>query len=331
MQHNLSRNFSEQSFVTAVNVFSSIKTSFTNPKIKIMAIRYIFQYKETTRWKRCAPTDTQLIDACIFLIPNLDQKYITEIIDIITTFAPTHRQYFLDSIQTKNIERKIDLPNKIPNKTIYQDSQNVHNSKLNESVIECLETLHKKYSEKIKTYDIQTIQQILCLKYTDHNIEIISGIDYILESISVFGKSQISLLNAFLYIWLFILDNPSDDIELRLIEELKEMKGLCSTGHLARLINVMQGFTQDENLIIKISNVDQINAVVKNYLTTELQRCDDEKVLDGMLTGDEKFVEFIRQKVSEKIFTWQQEYGKENLDVIAKTINHFSKTIVYEV
>ena len=47
------------------------------------------------------------------------------------------------------------------------------------------------------------------------------------------------------------------------------MTKYCTTGHLSRLINVLQGYTDDKKLSIVISDEQQIKAVIYNYLDTE--------------------------------------------------------------
>ena len=44
-----------------------------------------------------------------------------------------------------------------------------------------------------------------------------------------------------------------------------------------------EGFTEDEKLCIRISNLDQCNSVIRKYLNDSLSTCTDEKVLEGMM------------------------------------------------
>ena len=71
------------------------------------------------------------------------------------------------------------------------------------------------------------------------------------------------------------------------------MHRYCSTRILSGLINSIQGFTTDDNLIIKMSSEEQYKTVIYNYLDKKLKECDDEKVIDGMFDKDQYFLNFI--------------------------------------
>jgi hypothetical protein len=162
--------------------------------------------------------------------------------------------------------------------------------------------------------------------YPENKELISSTTEYIIENTALFGKRNISMLDGYIALWLYITEHKSrKDLELRLLEEMKEMKKQCTTGHIARFMNVIQGFTDDENLMIRISNKDQCQAVITNYLTSELSKCDDEEVILGMTDGGAKFISFIKEIVNRKIPDWEREYGKEMLPEIFKIINNFVK------
>jgi len=151
------------------------------------------------------------------------------------------------------------------------------------------------------------------------------------ESSAVFGNNMVSLLDVFLALCLWISDSPSKvDLELRLFDEIKEMEGQCSTGHLARFVNVMQGFTDDPELCIRISSKDQCISVVRTHLNRKLSECKDENVIDGMLDGSQAYIRFLRKCVSEKIVEWVKEYGKEILDFLPGVVNKFAGTVVFK-
>ena len=65
-----------------------------------------------------------------------------------------------------------------------------------------------------------------------------------------------NLSNIFIKLWSYITENEyCDAMKERLLEELEEMSGTCSTGFLSRLVNTLSGFG---NLSIRISFDDQI-------------------------------------------------------------------------
>ena len=164
-----------------------------------------------------------------------------------------------------------------------------------------------------------------------HYVLISSSLSYIRTSVATF-RINITLEQLFKALWFWILEHEhANELELRLMEELGEMRGYCTTGHLARLMSVIQGFTDDENLQIRITNKEQCNSVIRHYLTKKLQECKDEDVLDGMVDGNDEYKQFIRLKVSEKIAEWEDDYGNDFLQNIAKIVNDFARTEVFEI
>ena len=96
----------------------------------------------------------------------------------------------------------------------------------------------------------------------------------------------------------------------RLAEELVDMNGLCSTGHLSRLINVIQGFPDTpEDLKIKINPKDEIYASIQSYLNSEIQNSENsEQLLDYMIDGNQEYLKFIIDKMRIKKVMLEKEY-----------------------
>ena len=73
---------------------------------------------------------------------------------------------------------------------------------------------------------------------------------------TLYSKYSSNLSNIFIKLWSYITENEyCDAMKERLLEELEEMSGTCSTGFLSRLVNTLSGFG---NLSIRISFDDQI-------------------------------------------------------------------------
>jgi hypothetical protein len=285
-----------------------------------------------------------------------NRECMNEIADIMHEYGPgTYGMILLERI--RNLDGPVfrpetrveDLRSNIKpiKKTVYADSQNVHNSKINQSVIKVLTHLYNKFKNTInlqgvskaennsfKNSCIDNIGDILISKYPVKKELITKSTEYIKNSIAMFGNNDepISLKDAFISIWHWISSNQhKDELESRLLEELKEMNGQCTTGHIARLMNVIQGFTEDENLSVRISDEEQCNAVIRKYLTNELSKCTDDKVLEGMVEGTDNYVRFLRRKIADKLLLWQKEYGKDILDHVASITNDFAKVAVFTI
>lgn len=94
-----------------------------------------------------------------------------------------------------------------------------------------------------------------------------------------------------------------------------DMNGLCSTGHLSRLINVIQGFPDTpEELKIKMNPKDEIYASIQSYLNSEIQKSENaEQLLDYMIDvnpiNKNKYLKFISDKMRIKKVLLEKEYG----------------------
>jgi hypothetical protein len=83
---------------------------------------------------------------------------------------------------------------------------------------------------------------------------------------------------------------------------------------------VIQGFTEDPDLCITISDLAQIKAVISNVLQKILSVA-PEKVMDSMIEEDQTiFGKFIIIKMNEKIPKLVEEYGDENNEKIYEHI-----------
>ena len=169
-----------------------------------------------------------------------------------------------------------------PTKTIFENAQNVHTEEIEDSVLEAIEflsTIETKTITGIKgspyinfEYVKKQIDIILqkqkpknVLKYDTeyknfkHKKDSINiSLNRIYLDRALYSKFNYSLINILLKIWTYICSHKSEiEMKNRLLEELLEMSGTCSSGFVGRLVNVISGFG-DFNL--RISFRDQIIA-----------------------------------------------------------------------
>jgi hypothetical protein len=340
MQQQLSQYYTPQGVSLALNIYNYPSE---NPSLRVKALRYLLtHYGKIYR----PPKLEQLIQRGMELFEEFfrskNRESMFEVADIINTFStdPRMRRRCLERIREyDNPPRNVSPPRgrrkPIP-KTVYKDTQNVHNSQVNNTVIRASKTLFEKYKEVIRAlpsvYYLENIEKSLREKYPSQKEIISDSVEYIKTSTASFY--EITMSEVFISVWLWICDQEKfvPELEQRFIDEMKEMKGYCTTGHLARLINVIQGYTEDENLCIRISDIDQCRAVVRQYLSEELKNCRDEKVLEEMIGEDgdkSNYTGFIRKSVSKKLLDWQKEYGKSMLTDIAVVVNEFAGTKVF--
>jgi uncharacterized protein with HEPN domain len=291
------------------------------------AVKYQYMYGNRNR---CCKSKMELELFCVKLFNDnkniKSRRYIClDIIDILFEFNQSVVNRLVEEL--RNIERNeinnivvpVMFKNKI--KTVYNDSQNVHTSEINNSVKNSVIKLLSWYKnfrnngfkefDEIKNYFIENYD----------NINIRNVLKRIENDISSFNI-EITLKDVFvaLYNWILLNDNKNE-LEKILLDEMYEMDGYCATGHLSRMINVTQGFSED--FCVNISIKEQCNAVVSNYLNKKLQESGDNEILDGIMYKSEKYLNFIEKCIVEKIDEWKIEYGDEFINNISIVVSKF--------
>jgi hypothetical protein len=89
---------------------------------------------------------------------------------------------------------------------------------------------------------------------------------------ALYSRYNFTLRHLLLKVWSFIASHEyNDTLKQRLLEELVDMSGTCSTGFASRLINVLSGFG---DFSFRISWVDQIIANFKGRLNAYARNID---------------------------------------------------------
>jgi hypothetical protein len=206
--------------------------------------------------------------------------------------------------------------------TVYGDKQNVHNSKINKSVLEAAVQLNKKAisylnGKKFPTWN-QLIQEMKNIYKNDLNF-VKKPLDRIFIDVGTYNiHKNLSTILISLWVWIKYQKNPYS-LYQRLYQELLESTNLCGSGHMSRLINVIQGFTDDPLLQIKITDKDQCYAVVKNYINNLLEKNED--MLDNMINQNQEFIDFITIKINDQKNEWNKIYGDEFSKYINEVVN----------
>lgn len=214
--------------------------------------------------------------------------------------------------QIKELEtrQRIILKNHNRKNTVYTDTQNVHNNMINESVINISKKMQTNPSIMTRLINIQVELQENYKDYEVNKEKILSSLERINNDSAVF-KDGITINETFNKITNYISNSPyRKELIQRLAEELVDMNGLCSTGHLSRLINVIQGFPDTpEDLKIKINPKDEIYASIQTYLNSEIQNSENsEQLLDYMIDGNQEYLKFIIDKMRIKKVLLEKEY-----------------------
>lgn len=206
---------------------------------------------------------------------------------------------------------------KIGAKTIYDDSQNVHNSVINDQVnVFLTKMLDPSVQNPMKNF--KDVNHEISVKIRDprsgFSQKIKNTIYKTLSRISVdtasFTKYNATLAEILCHVWsrihskeLFDIDT-TELLENRLFDELSDMSDTCSSGHASRFVNV---FSVVDNTLV-ISWEDQIKANLKGRVQAKIRDCKDEKLeaviaLGSMEGADEEdtieYLKFIKECVKE--------------------------------
>lgn len=222
-----------------------------------------------------------------------------------------------DNYQTLKNKNKVtvaDVLKKHTPKTVYSDSQNVHESSINKSVIDSAKKLVANYKPN-KTME-------LSVPNSQQSSKINEAIHRIMTDSSNFNNG-ISLYEVYQSLLQKIDSSPNkDELYIRLNQELIDMAGLCATGHLSRLMMVTQGF-EDHDPTVKIDISKELYAKVKTYLDKSIQNSEQSEDLVDSLIGDKRLVKNFIDKQEEHILPeLLKEYqGIEDGDSIRKMYN----------
>ena len=125
-----------------------------------------------------------------------------------------------------------------------------------------------------------------CMKFCEKEDRILVSLNRIFMDRTLYSQFTSTLSNILVKLWSYIHESEfKDEMLKRLIEELDEMSGTCSSGFVSRLVNVLSGF--DEKLSIRISYEDQIIANMNGRLNIRAQKIlDDDSKFYGINLND---------------------------------------------
>ena len=344
--------FTEQGLFRSIELFNHPEEC-SNKRLVLLGIRFLLQYHDRISY-RVVPTKPRILDHLKSLIEDHRKKgtfegngVLMEILDILNDFFPDETQELMDFIRDNRLVANNDslgVHTTAPECTVYENSQLTHNKYLNESVRKASKYLVENFSpkfsndaagEKERILHYEKIYEFLVSKFGENLIPVLDQI-YRDNSIHVtVGHTTGEVLIA-LMSWIEINSKNSKDFPVKIIldrlkEELIEARNYCSSRLLSGIINSIQGFSSDENLMVRISDREQVKSVIYNHLNRAIQNSGDEDIMDQMLNGGPKFVAFVKAEVSKNIETWAREYGDGFVSHTIEVVNAYAKNImIYE-
>lgn len=182
-------------------------------------------------------------------------------------------------------------------KSVYNNSQNIHDDDISESVNSYLEKIiemSKPY--KTLTWDetikgiTEYVREIMPIssdndEFTLKRHAINSCLSRIKIDTATFTKYNITPIEVLCHVWSRINSGEFDSntalLKKRLIEEFLDMDDTCSSGGSGRLVNVFSGFDDT----IKISWENQITANVKGRIDARVRSCTDDNLQATLTFG----------------------------------------------
>jgi hypothetical protein len=195
-------------------------------------------------------------------------------------------------------------------RTVFEDGQNVHNERVNSSVLEAAANIIKdnKTMSPI-TFDTSLLKDLPAIQR--HKVD--AALHRISTDFTTF-KHGSTLYGLFQSLQSFINSNPNkDELNKRLIEELVDMSGQCATGHLSRLVNVVQGFDAAPKQKIRINIGDEVYAKVSHSLSQALKKAENSAAAEAIVMGDDS--KTINEFVANEVNKMASEIIKEYKDI----------------
>lgn len=237
---------------------------------------------------------------------NLDYNLRADATDVLLQLGSEHIKDI-----AKNIITILSYSEKRKPKTIYQNAQNVHSKDIEDSVKQGIEYLQSFSLLKIKGKDIDfdyvetQIENFMKKYQKDKKDKIKISLNRIYMDRALYSNYNCTLENILLRVWTFISGHKYEtEMKNRLLEELFEMAGTCSSGFATRLINTISGFG---DFSIKISWREQITSNFTGRLNSRIRDMDNicvqEKILQEMTIDSndynlrKRFLKFLRTNI----------------------------------
>lgn len=279
------------------------------------------------RFYRNLPTkleiDTRLQNLSYEIYNSNNTQLVHELLDTaleIGTSLPaveTQRNLFREYERQIPVETTKPIADLYSLKNITEDSQNVHHTSINEHTKTVVRQIVADYPPQNSAWSIlkSELQKRYSWKSTNQDT-----LKFIYENTCGFTIG-ITLKQLTISVFLFVANQEEEIREQmyqRFNEELDEMRGKCSTGHMSRLVNILQGFS--DRYTIQIQPKQEIKSFIYHYLTKRLQDA-PETIQEGMIDHTLEFKNYILTDEHRKFFT--SRFGTEHTEFIDECMTEY--------
>ena len=289
---------------------------------QIHGVRVLLENQNFRQKCQYIPTETDLLTRLQQLRQQLNgnNQNVREINDIYLTMGIGN----IDN-EYERFRNVTTINNSANLKSIASDKHNVHNSAINNSIKEIAINLVGDFPVQ----DNKGVRASIVAKLERRNgwgVKARNALDFIYES-KVHFNINITLQQMLESLFKWILTHKGevrDDLVNRLVEELVDMSGQCSTGHMSRIINVLQGYTDNERYILGIDVEKELRKTVKQMITTNLRNA-PEDVIDGIIDRTDDYKKYIDAFCESMMSKWLDEFGEEHIPIIEEIIQEFKQ------
>jgi hypothetical protein len=268
-------------------------------RVQLLLFKFVLSLDIDKDYKE--ETEKEIISVCIN--DSFDENCRADACDIILNMGSSKNIYFVE-----NIIKELGGSH-----VFHKNSQNIHSKQIEKSALEILQTVEKVITNN--NYEIKSFKYYfdLIMKKTDNEI-IEKALTIIDLDKTKFKNSVYDLKTLFIFCCTYIENSEYQDVLYeRLIEELHEMYGTCTTGNEIRLANVFSGF---DGMSVTISYEEQISMYIAkeiNKLVTEEKNCDDILIsmIETEFDGKKIFLDFfvtVISKIRDRVWNEFKEY-----------------------
>ena len=195
---------------------------------------------------------------------------------------------------------------------LVSDSQNVHDGALNRGVKEIAKELVARFplADRERGRFPKTAREKLQAR-AGWGAGVETTLGFIEKSLGRFGiDAGLTEILYGVFRWILAQREHREELLRRLNEELADAAGLCSTGCMARLVNVLQGFTDDPALTLSVGQ-DPRKEVTKELM--EWLTDGDEAVRESVLEGTDAWKDavLLRAESPAQILEWERAFGED--------------------